>query len=180
MSISSLTVEKLNYLIAKSGHLHQTLSIVAEIPLPTLVRKLAGEGDFTVGELAGITRALGTTMSALFAPGTIKEDKPCTVPACVRSTHQYENGYRVDYCRLARIEDEGFNVNGHLDEKDEWAAWVDPDDIADGWAGIAQVRKLLTAFEQMQRACDALNGHAIERRTAPGQPAAEELQGVGL
>lgn len=176
MSESSMIVEKLNHLVEKSGHLHVTLAIVAEIPLPELSRKLAGHEDFTVSDIAGLSRALGFSMSALFATTTFKEEKPCTVKACERTAHRYENGYRVDYCRLPPIIGEGFSVNGHLSDEDQWAAWVDPDDIPDGWEGVARTRELVSAFEQMQTRCDDLNGHSLERHTEPGEP---DQQGIG-
>lgn len=168
----------LRRLVAESPLSTRSLALTSGINPDRLLRGLNSTVcNFTVNEVASITRALGQRMEALFEEH--EDMRPCATVACVEAEHDWSSGAQFAPCRLEKIEGHGFTVHGHLLE-DGWTAWVDADELDDAHQGIDQARNLVKAFEKMQARCDELNGQQLERRTSPGRPAAEELAGVGL
>ncbi|MCA0346541.1 MAG: hypothetical protein LCH31_05825 [Actinobacteria bacterium] len=150
-----LVQRNLQRIVKESSMRTEAIAVVAQVPHPTLVRKLAqSDCAFSVREVASITMALGYRIEVVFEEQP--DMRPCPNESCVEAEHEWANSAQFNPCRLQAIESDGSVVHGHLLEAG-WVAWADADDLADGHEGIKQAKALAEAFETMQAACDQLN-----------------------
>lgn len=124
-----LIQRNLRRLVRESSISTATISAMADIPLSTLVRKLASDDcGFSVREVADVTRALGYKIEAVFEG--CADMRPCSNESCVESEHEWVHGEQNGPC-------ENHRFVGRNDDCD-YIVWVQkwPDE---GWFADGEI-----------------------------------------
>ena len=179
-TIQDTVLFRLNKRISELGHLDLTLALLSEIPLATLKRKLAGEGEFSVSELESLCRVVQLPMWQLFSTIAVREQKPCENEACIAETHEFENGEPLDPCEHHRFRYDGGDGEYFAEVQkhpgNPWVVYGELGFTASGRAGLPVIDAYRRDYLEACVIADRLNGSELHRRTEPGEP---DQQGIG-
>lgn len=160
-TIQDTVLFRLNKRISELGHLNLTLSLLSEIPLGTLERKLAGEGEFSVSELDSLCRVMQLPMWQLFSTIAVSERRRCEDDACTAETHEFENGEPLDPCEHHRFRYDGDDgeyfaeVQKHPGEP--WSAYGELVFMATGRRGLEVIDAYRRDYQEALTIVDRLN-----------------------
>ena len=176
----SIVLENLNSRIEQMQLPLRTLALLTGISHASLVHKLAGDGDFTVGELQALAEPLQVSTGSLFRQKLVQEKRSCPLEACIAEMHDFENGEQQDpcshhrfthdsdkgeyFCEVQKFRNEPWTVHGELTFH----------------VGLDVIDEYRRDYQQALEITDQLNGVTLHRGTEPGVPSVEELAGVGL